>query len=170
MDGFAGRAAALLRAAANDLKRDDRAADQELGLAPGEFARYACGERPVEWDLVARAARVWPLNERDLPIHDDVPAGVLVLAEKDSVASSRTIERAGVPYYEYRDTAMSRVASYRPAAGRADLAGWLRDEHGVAVVDGAPFGAPGHVRICFATPPDQLAEGIDRLARALHRR
>jgi aspartate aminotransferase len=62
------------------------------------------------------------------------------------------------------------LADRAPAAGRADLAGWLRDEHGVAVVDGAPFGAPGHVRICFATPPDQLAEGIDRLARALHRR
>jgi aspartate aminotransferase len=56
-----------------------------------------------------------------------------------------------------------------PAAARTDLAGWLRDEHGVAVVDGAPFGAPGHVRICFATPPDQLAAGIDRLAGALAR-
>jgi aspartate aminotransferase len=56
----------------------------------------------------------------------------------------------------------------RPA--RADLAGWLRDEHGVAVVDGAAFGAPGHVRICFATPAEQLAEGIDRLSRALDRR
>jgi transcriptional regulator with XRE-family HTH domain len=126
LDDFARRAAALLRAAANDLKRDDAAADRELGLAPGEFARYASGERPVAWDLVAQAARVWPLNERDLlPIRDDAPAGVLVLGEKDSVASSRTIERAGVPYYEYRDTAMSRVASYRPE--------WIRM---LQVVDG----------------------------------
>jgi aspartate aminotransferase len=62
------------------------------------------------------------------------------------------------------------LADRAPGAARDDLTGWLRGEHGVAVVDGRPFGAPGHVRICFATPPQQLADGIGRLARALGRR
>ncbi|MGH8931623.1 MAG: helix-turn-helix domain-containing protein [Egibacteraceae bacterium] len=58
---------------------------------------------------------MWPLNERDLlPIHDDAPDGVRVHRLKESVASARVIERGGRPYYEYRDTAMSRLASYRP--------------------------------------------------------
>jgi methylphosphonate synthase len=109
------RAAALLRSAANDLKRDDATAETELGLPTGSFAAYTAGTRTITWDLIERAARVWPLNERDLlAVHDDCPGGVSVFRHADSVKSSRVIDRGGRPYYEYRDTAMSRVASFRP--------------------------------------------------------
>lgn len=112
---YAARAAALLRAAANDLKRNDPAAEADLGLAPGSFAHYTSGRLPVTWDLIGRAARAWPLNERDLlPIHDDTAHGLRIMRSKESEASARIIERGGRPYYEYRDTAMSRLASYRP--------------------------------------------------------
>ena len=37
---------------------------------------------------------------------------------------------------------------------------------GVALMDGAPFGAPGFARLNFATRPALLAEGLARLARA----
>lgn len=114
-DDFARRASRLLRAAANDLKRDDASAEADLGLAPGEFARITGGERAFDWDLVRTAAQAWPLNERDLlPLHDDCPDGVRVHRLADSLRSSRIINRGGSPYYEYRDTAMSTVASYRP--------------------------------------------------------
>lgn len=114
-DGFARRAGALLRAAANDLKRDDENAERELGLDRGTFAQYTEGNRPVDWELMSRAAEVWPLNERDLlPVHDDCPLGVGIMRDEESRASSRVLSRAGRPYYEYRDTAMSRIASYRP--------------------------------------------------------
>ncbi|MFD6657725.1 helix-turn-helix domain-containing protein [Streptomyces parvus] len=111
----AARAAALLRAAANDLKRNDRAAEADLGLPPGSFGDYVSGRLPITWDLISRAAQAWPLNERDLlPIHNDTPQGLRMMRVKESEASSRIIERGGGPYYEYRDTAMSRQASYRP--------------------------------------------------------
>ncbi|MGW3173926.1 hypothetical protein [Streptomyces sp. NPDC001153] len=114
-EGFARRAGALLRAAANDLKRDDENAERELGLEKGTFAQYADGRRPVDWELMHRAAQTWPLNERDLlPLHDDSPAGVRIMRQEESRVSSRVLSRAGEPYYEYRDTAMSRIASYRP--------------------------------------------------------
>ncbi|WP_405616625.1 helix-turn-helix domain-containing protein [Streptomyces sp. NBC_01511] len=113
--GFAHRAASLLRAAANDLKRDEESADRDLGLEPGTFARYVGERPPVDWELIRRAAQVWPLNERDLlPVRDDCPDGVRIHRLKDSVASARILARGGVDYYEYRDTAMSRGASYRP--------------------------------------------------------
>jgi hypothetical protein len=112
---YAARAAALLRAAANDLKRNDPAVEADLGLPPGSFAGYTSGRLPITWDLIGRAASAWPLNERDLlPVHDDTPQGLRIMQAKESAASSRIIERGGGPYYEYRDTAMSRLASYRP--------------------------------------------------------
>lgn len=112
---FQTRAAALLRAAANDLKRNDANAEDDLDLPRGTFSELTSGARPVTWDLIRKAARVWPLNERDLlPVHDDCPAGVRIVRVKESVASARVIERGAVPYYEYRDTAMSRISSYRP--------------------------------------------------------
>ncbi len=112
---YAARAAALLRAAANDLKRNDPAAEADLGLRPGSFADYTSGRLPLTWNLIGRAARAWPLNERDLlPVHDDTPRGLRMMRAKESAASARIIERGGGPYYEYRDTAMSRLASYRP--------------------------------------------------------
>lgn len=112
---YAARAAALLRAAANDLKRNDPAAEADLGLPAGSFADHTSGRLPITWELIDRAARAWPLNERDLlPIHDDTPYGLRIMRAKESAANSRIIERGGAPYYEYRDTAMSRLASYRP--------------------------------------------------------
>ncbi|MFI1367700.1 pyridoxal phosphate-dependent aminotransferase [Streptomyces griseochromogenes] len=44
---------------------------------------------------------------------------------------------------------------------------WLKDRHRVAVVDGAAFGAPGHLRLSFALPAEQLATGLERLRQAL---
>jgi len=109
------RMSSLLRAAANDLKRDDASADAELGLPSGTFARLASGEEPLGGELLRRICAAWPLNERDLlPVHDDCPRGVLVHRQADSLASARVLARGGRPYYEYRDTAMSRLATYRP--------------------------------------------------------
>jgi aspartate aminotransferase len=59
------------------------------------------------------------------------------------------------------------LAEQAPDEARLDLVGWLRDRHGVHVVDGQAFGAPGHLRLSFALPPDQLADGLRRVRRAL---
>jgi methylphosphonate synthase len=73
------------------------------------------GERPISREILDKAVKIWPVNERDFfPIHDDVSEGVVVMNKSQSVASSRVLQRAGRDYYEYRDTAMSRVAMIRP--------------------------------------------------------
>jgi cystathionine beta-lyase len=38
--------------------------------------------------------------------------------------------------------------------------------HGVALMDGAPFGAPGFARLNFATRPALLSEALDRISRS----
>jgi aspartate aminotransferase len=48
-----------------------------------------------------------------------------------------------------------------------ELAGWLLKEAGVAAVPGTAFGAPGHLRLSFASGMDQLEEAIGRIKKAL---
>jgi aspartate/methionine/tyrosine aminotransferase len=49
------------------------------------------------------------------------------------------------------------------------LCDWLLEEHGVAVVPGTAFGAPGSIRLSFAASEDEIAKALDRLARGLSR-
>ncbi|GIW41280.1 MAG: aminotransferase [Candidatus Binatia bacterium] len=50
-----------------------------------------------------------------------------------------------------------------------DLALYLLEEAGVAVVGGTDFGYPTHIRISYATSRENLARGTDAMARALGR-
>jgi aspartate aminotransferase len=47
------------------------------------------------------------------------------------------------------------------------LAEYLLDKAGVALVPGSAFGAPGYVRLSFATGLDVLEDALGRLTRAL---
>jgi aspartate aminotransferase len=48
-----------------------------------------------------------------------------------------------------------------------ELAEYLLDRTGVALVPGSAFGTPGYLRLSFATGLDTLKEALDRLATAL---
>jgi len=50
-----------------------------------------------------------------------------------------------------------------------ELSTWLLEEAGVAVVPGTPFGAPGYVRLSFATSIDVLQNAVGRIKKALTR-
>ncbi len=47
------------------------------------------------------------------------------------------------------------------------LAKWMLEEHGLAVVPGGAFGAPGHLRLSFATGRDEIAAGMAAFASAI---
>lgn len=47
-----------------------------------------------------------------------------------------------------------------------DLAGYLIEEHKVAVVPGGPFGAEGFMRLSYATSMEQIQKGLDRIEAA----
>jgi len=47
------------------------------------------------------------------------------------------------------------------------LARHLAREHGVGVVPGEFFGAPGHLRLGFGLPPERLLEALERLQQGL---
>lgn len=49
----------------------------------------------------------------------------------------------------------------------SDLAAYLLDKARVAVVPGTPFGAPGFLRLSYATSEERITTGIRRIAAAL---
>jgi methylphosphonate synthase len=109
------RAGATFLALINDLKRNEASAARDLGVSEELVREIVAGERPISREILDKAVKIWPVNERDFfPIHDDVSEGVVMMNKSQSVASSRVLQRAGRDYYEYRDTAMSRVAMIRP--------------------------------------------------------
>lgn len=99
----------------NDLKRRPEDAAKELGVTTAEISLIIEGEKKLTPEIVTRAAEIWPINERDFYIiRDDCNFGVKIMTSEDSEMSSRIMDRAGKPYYEYRDTAMSSLAPFRP--------------------------------------------------------
>ena len=99
----------------NDLKRRPEDAAKELDVSIEEINLIIQGKKKLPSELIEYAAKIWPINERDFYIiHDDCSLGIKLMRSTDSEKSSRIMERAGKPYYEYRDTAMSSLAPFRP--------------------------------------------------------
>ena len=99
----------------NDIKRRPEDAAEELGVPTEEINQIIAGEKELSFEIVNRAIEIWPLNARDFfLINDDAPNGVKIMRSEQSTKSKRTMDRAGKPYYEYRDTAMSSIALFRP--------------------------------------------------------
>ncbi len=99
----------------NDIKRRPEDAAKELQVSLDEINAVIEGKISLSSELVNKATQIWPINARDFfVIHDDSPMGVKIMRSEESEKSSRIMERAGKPYYEYRDTVMSTVAPFRP--------------------------------------------------------
>jgi len=99
----------------NDLKRRPEDAATELGISLEEITQIIDGEKILSQEIIEKAVKIWPLNVSDFYIiYDDTPIGVKLMSAEESKMSSRIMNRAGKPYYEYRDTVMSSAAPFRP--------------------------------------------------------
>tara|TARA_B100001996_G_scaffold373449_1_gene350949 strand:- start:3077 stop:4426 length:1350 start_codon:yes stop_codon:yes gene_type:complete len=104
-----------LRGLLNDLKRRPQDAANELGVSIEEIEEYISGIKPISSEFINIACEKWPINERDFfVIRDDCPSGLKIMRSSVSKKSSRVMERAGKPYYEYRDTVITSATSFRP--------------------------------------------------------
>ena len=107
---------------ANDLKRTPEALAHELDRDPETVRRVIAGEADMETarSVLFAMAETYPISLADIWVErDDTDDGVRVMDAAASVASSRVFDRVDgdgnlTPYFEYRDTAMSRTAPYKP--------------------------------------------------------
>ena len=99
----------------NDLKRRPEDAAKELDLPLDYVNGIIEGKNELTEEIVSKAVKKWPVNTRDFYIiRDDCEDGIKIMKREDSEKSFRIMNRAGKPYYEYRDTAMSSVGPFRP--------------------------------------------------------
>jgi transcriptional regulator with XRE-family HTH domain len=99
----------------NDIKRRPEDAAKELDISLDDINAIIEGKKLVSQEILDKATQVWPVNARDFfVIGDDCKNGIKIMRKEESEKSSRIMDRAGKPYYEYRDTAMSTVAPFRP--------------------------------------------------------
>ena len=104
----------------NDIKRRPEDAARELEVSLDEINSVLSGKKELSTDIINKATKIWPVNARDFyVVHDDCLRGIKIMRSEESKRSSRIMERAGYPYYEYRDTAMSKTAPFRPE--------WIRE-------------------------------------------
>jgi methylphosphonate synthase len=107
---------------ANDLKRTTDLVALDTGTDPTIVEAVLAGTAPADEAraLVMRMAATYPIPLDDVWLDPaDTDEGARVMREAESRASGRTFvrtDRGGreVAYYEYRDTAMSRVAPFKP--------------------------------------------------------
>ncbi|MBT5677355.1 MAG: hypothetical protein HOJ07_16835 [Rhodospirillaceae bacterium] len=107
---------------ANDLKRTPEALANETGVPLETVQAVIAGDadEKVAYQLVKTMVKAYPISLTQLWVErDDTDSGVHVMRGASSQKTSRIFDRrdrdgALTPFYEYRDTAMSRLAPFKP--------------------------------------------------------
>lgn len=109
----------------------------------------------------------------DPSVRDDVVAMHRAFTRRRSLMIEKLAEAPGLEllrpdgaFYVFADVSRHCSAGARHADDVA-LAQWLLEEKLVGTVPGTPFGAPGHLRLSYATDDDTIVEGCRRIAEAL---
>ncbi len=131
-----------------------------MGTIQGQSTSNASSisQRAATAALNGSQACVVEMNKAFRARHDFVVAGL------NAIPGIRCLPGAGT-FYAFAD-----VQGAMHLLGIKDdnaFAEYLLVEAGVAVVPGSGFGAPGHIRISFATSMQQLEEALRRIERVL---
>jgi hypothetical protein len=99
----------------NGIKRRPEDASKELGTNLDDLLKIIQGEKKVDYAFINNICDKYPLNPRDFfSINDNTKKGISFTSLGDSLKSSRVIQRDGIDYYEYRDTATSSICALKP--------------------------------------------------------
>ena len=111
-----------IRSELNDLKRTPESASFELNFEISELNKILDGTSSKKEinALLNKMGDFYPIDISDLYIlEDDCSNGIKIMTGKDSIKTSRIFNRKNsidemLPYYEYRDSAMSKLGPFKP--------------------------------------------------------
>ena len=112
---------ARIKSELNDLKRTPESAAEELGIEPSKVNDILNGNCDINevYTFISKMGNFYPIDSTDLYIPlDDCINGIRIMRTHESKKSSRIFDRkdktgARTPYYEYRDTAMSKASPFK---------------------------------------------------------
>mgnify|MGYP000967852551 CR=1 FL=1 len=107
---------------ANDLKRTASALANDIDIDEKYMKQIINGECELadSYKIIKKMGSFYPIDISDLYLlEDDCENAVRIMRAEESANSSRIFSRLNkskikTPYYEYRDTAMSCIAPYKP--------------------------------------------------------
>jgi len=107
---------------ANDLKRTISSLASELNFDEQKLTQIVKGECDIEdtYEVINKMGKQYPINISDLYLdEDDSLNAVRIMRAEESKTSSRIFDRKDrtgerTPYYDYRDTAMSKLGPFKP--------------------------------------------------------
>lgn len=119
---FLKRLGARILSEANDLKRTPEALAHDIGMDIGTVRSVIEGIAPADTarSVVVAMSEKYPISLASVSVEpDDTERGVRIMRAGESARSSRVFDRKDkndetTPYYEYRDTAMSKLAPFKP--------------------------------------------------------
>ena len=134
-----------------------------MGTIQGQSTSNACSisQKAATAALAGDQACVAKMNEAFKARHDFVVQGL------NSLPGVSCLPGAGT-FYAFADVSKAMVSLGCREDG--EFAEKLLNEGGVAVVPGAGFGAPGHIRISFACSMQTLEKAIERIRGVLEAR
>jgi len=109
-----------LRQILNDLKRRPEDAAADLNMSIANLKKLLTGEKALDEKIVRQITSIWPIRIEDLinPYFNKEPS-FRIMRVSASKKTSRIMQRGGIDYYEYRDTAMSKGSPFFPE--------WIRE-------------------------------------------
>ena len=134
-----------------------------MGTIQGQSTSNACSisQKAATAALAGDQACVAKMNEAFKARHDFVVQGL------NSLPGVSCLPGAGT-FYAFADVSKAMISLGCREDG--EFAEKLLNEGGVAVVPGAGFGAPGHIRISFACSMQTLEKAIERIRGVLEAR
>ena len=106
----------------NDLKRTPATASKELNISPQQLDKIINGLSSEEkgFQVINKMGEIYPIDHTHMYLlKDDTINGIKFMSYEESKKTSRIYSRPDrygkmEPYYEYRDTAMSRLSLFKP--------------------------------------------------------
>lgn len=107
---------------ANDLKRTIKLLSKEININEKLIKKIIDGDCSIEesYEVLKKMGSFYPIDISDLYLlEDDCSNGVKIMRSEESEKTSRIYNRINkdnkkTPYYEYRDTAMSKLGPFKP--------------------------------------------------------
>ncbi|HLV81795.1 MAG TPA: pyridoxal phosphate-dependent aminotransferase [Chthonomonadaceae bacterium] len=146
------------------------AADKELIAAMGRLQDQSTSN-PAS---ISQKAAVAALNGPQEPVEAMRQAFEQrrnLIVERLNALAGVTCRMPGGAFYAFPNIAplLGRRAGERLLRTSDDLAAYLLDEAGVAVVPGSGFGADDYIRLSYATSTENITKGLERMDAAIRR-